>query len=153
MDLKVLEAGLAAIIKPVDENDQTEGSSYSQILGNILGFFGSHTLSSNLFGTERLPSIAKYLPKIPYGFLDACHNVDFRNNQYAGKIFRRGGLSYECPSGSYRYALKVSDMYGDNKWLGKDKNAWAVAYHATSLKNALSIVENGFDFSRCKRNK
>jgi hypothetical protein len=60
----------------------------------------------------------------------------------------RGGRPYLPPTKGYvGHGLKVMDKYdgGNNDWLdfNNNPNEWCVAYHATNLKFAESIMENG----------
>ncbi|KAI9559938.1 hypothetical protein GHT06_013945 [Daphnia sinensis] len=77
--------------------------------------------------------------------------------------YNRGGLPYIRPCGWRRYALKVHGKYTDDIWLlGKNKRPdqyssadeeWPVSYHGTSYNNGLSIAEEGYRLSKCKRFK
>ncbi|KZS08210.1 Uncharacterized protein APZ42_027881 [Daphnia magna] len=77
--------------------------------------------------------------------------------------YNRGGLAYIRPCGWRRYALKVHGKYNDDIWLlGKSKRPdqyspaeeeWPVSYHGTSYNNGLSIAEEGYRLSKCKRFK
>ncbi len=77
--------------------------------------------------------------------------------------FHRGGVVYIRPCGWKRYALKVDGKYKDDIWLlgkGKRRNQhssadeeWPVSYHGTSYNNGLSIAEEGYRLSKCKRFK
>lgn len=77
--------------------------------------------------------------------------------------YNRGGFIYIRPCGWKRYALKVNGKYNDDIWLlGKSRRLnqyssaeeeWPVSYHGTSYNNGLSIAEEGYRLSKCKRFK
>ena len=50
------------------------------------------------------------------------------------KEAKRGGEEYIPPKGWIGYGLKVSDVYGDNTWIGMNnsKGEWCVAYHGVA---------------------
>jgi ubiquitin len=96
------------------------------------------------------------------GLLDERFHFDF-TSVVDKKAYNRGGLVYIRPCGWKRYALKVDGKYKDDTWLlGKGKRPdpfssaqeeWPVSYHGTSYNNGLSIAEEGYRLSQCKRFK
>ena len=82
---------------------------------------------------------------LPENLFDPDFDHDFTNIKDNGRTFMRGGLQYKRPCGWKRYAIKVNDKYGDNKWLDcqGSKKEWAVAYHGTKIYNIKSIIEHG----------
>jgi len=85
--------------------------------------------------------------------LDPQFNYDFTKVKDRFN-FKRGGHIYGRPCGWKRYALKVLDRYGDNKWLGSDaisEDVWPVSYHGTGLRNANSMAEDGYQLNNGKR--
>ena len=83
------------------------------------------------------------LKKVEKGIiLDGCilnpSMLDPKGNNkaggWAGKGEKRGGEEYIPPIGWTGYGLKVSDVYGDNTWLGMNNNKgeWCVAYHGVA---------------------
>ena len=67
--------------------------------------------------------------------LDPAYDYDFTGWRHDGTKFYRGGYEYHRPYGWKRYALKVLDRFGDNKWLGKpgyrvgsSEDEWPVSY-------------------------
>ncbi|XP_046654694.1 uncharacterized protein LOC124348508 [Daphnia pulicaria] len=96
------------------------------------------------------------------GLLDEKFHFDF-TSVVDKKAYSRGGLVYIRPCGWKRFALKVGGKYKDNTWLlGKGKRPdpfssaeeeWPVSYHGTSYNNGLSIAEEGYRLSQCKRFK
>ena len=96
------------------------------------------------------------------GLLDERFHFDF-TSVVDKKAYNRGGLVYIRPCGWKRFALKVDGKYKDNTWLlGKGKRPdpfsstqeeWPVSYHGTSYNNGLSIAEEGYRLSQCKRFK
>jgi ubiquitin len=96
------------------------------------------------------------------GLLDERFHFDF-TSVVDNKAYSRGGLVYIRPCGWKRFALKVGGKYKDNTWLlGKGnrpdpfssaEEEWPVSYHGTSYNNGLSIAEEGYRLSQCKRFK
>ena len=96
------------------------------------------------------------------GLLDERFHFDF-TSVVDKKAYNRGGLVYIRPCGWKRYALKEDGKYKDDTWLlGKGKRPdpfssaqeeWPVSYHGTSYNNGLSIAEEGYRLSQCKRFK
>jgi ubiquitin len=94
------------------------------------------------------------------GLLDERFHFDF-TSVVDKKAYNRGGLVYIRPCGWKRYALKVDGKYKDDTWLlGKGKRPdpfssaeeeWPVSYHGTSYNKGLSIAEEGYRLSQCKR--
>nr|CAH0109869.1 unnamed protein product [Daphnia galeata] len=103
-----------------------------------------------------------------------CQLLDYWTNDFISispqlwtksdkKAYNRGGLVYIRPCGWKRYALKVDGKYKDDTWLlGKGKRPdpfssaqeeWPVSYHGTSYNKGLSIAEEGYRLSQCKRFK
>jgi hypothetical protein len=95
--------------------------------------------------------------------LDKQYNYDFTNISDNGVTFYRGGMIYNRPCGWKRYAYNVKGKYPDDIWLnGKHprkniyssaEDEWPVSYHGTSLNEGLSIADEGFRLSKCKRFK
>ena len=50
--------------------------------------------------------------------LSPDYDYDFTDKTDDGTRFERGGYTYSRPYGWQRYALNVSEKYGDNVWLG-----------------------------------
>ncbi|KAH7705245.1 hypothetical protein AAVH_27551 [Aphelenchoides avenae] len=96
--------------------------------------------------------------QLPHALFKGCgclfaptRNYDFRNVSDAGMTFSRGGVRYNRPMGSMRYALEVANRYDDKDWLQDGVGGWAVAYHGTTRENAVSIIRNGFHLSKGTR--
>ncbi|KAF6737107.1 hypothetical protein FQA47_014213 [Oryzias melastigma] len=84
-------------------------------------------------------------------FFDSQFDYDF-TTVTDSKTFWRGGEEYERPCGWQRFALKVLDKYGENKWLGNQKREtrsvpgeWPVSYHGTSKRGAKGIIKEGYE--------
>jgi ubiquitin len=87
--------------------------------------------------------------------LDSKYDYDFTMINDNGKVYTRGGETYNRPCGWKRIALKVLGKYENDDWLGlnDDKSVWPVAYHGTNLDGLKGICLNGFDLSRLERFK
>lgn len=96
-----------------------------------------------------------YIPDSTY---DPNYDCDFTN--YKGDDTRcvRGNYPYTRPAGWNRKAISVIKKYEDDVWLGekgwRDESSpgeWPVSYHGTKINNVPSIVEGGYDTSKCVR--
>ncbi|KAF0396190.1 ubiquitin domain-containing protein [Gigaspora margarita] len=76
-------------------------------------------------------------------YLDPIYDNDF-TNQRGGWTFKRGNEPYKPPYGWKRFAINIK-RYGDNKWLGTDRNSWPVSFHGTGKEAAENIAKDGFD--------
>ncbi len=87
--------------------------------------------------------------------LDPRYNYDFTNLTDENKSFARGGMKYVRPCGWQRFAIKVSDKFGDLVWLGRTNTPgeWPVSYHGTGFNQAKSIAVDGYDLTKGKRFK
>jgi ubiquitin len=85
--------------------------------------------------------------------LDSKYDYDFTMINDNGKVYTRGGETYNRPCGWKRIALKVLGKYENDDWLGSnnDESVWPVAYHGTNLDGLKGICLNGFDLSKLKR--
>ena len=90
--------------------------------------------------------------------LDPAYDYDFTGWRHDDTKFYRGGYEYHRPYGWKRYALKVLDRFGDNKWLGKpgyrvgsSEDEWPVSYHGTGVNVSGNIAQEGYDLSKGKR--
>lgn len=84
---------------------------------------------------------------------DPQYDYDFTSLKDENKTFYRGGEKYTRPCGWKRYAIKVSDRYENQIWLGKSNNTgeWPVSYHGTGKNQAKTIAMDGYDLSKGKR--
>ncbi|CAG8815270.1 10643_t:CDS:2, partial [Gigaspora margarita] len=82
-------------------------------------------------------------------YLDPIYDNDF-TNQRGGWTFKRGNEPYQPPYGWKRFAINIK-RYGDNKWLGTDRNSWPVSFHGTNKDAAENIAKDGFDLLKGKR--
>jgi ubiquitin len=82
--------------------------------------------------------------------LDPQYDFDFTYVNSHGTSYTRGGLLYKRPDGWKRYALKVTDKFGSNAWLGRSNAPaeWPVSYHGTGYNNAMSIADEGFKLAK-----
>ena len=85
-------------------------------------------------------------------------DYDFTNETDDGTRYERGGRTYSRPYGWKRYALNVSDKYGDNVWLGSygartdsSPGEWPVSFHGTKKDNVSGIAKQGYKLSMSKR--
>ncbi|RIB04050.1 hypothetical protein C2G38_1988971 [Gigaspora rosea] len=81
-------------------------------------------------------------------YLDPIYDNDF-TNQRNGWTFKRGNEPYKPPYGWKRFAINIK-RYGDNKWIGTDRNSWPVSFHGTSKVAAENIAKDGFDLLQGK---
>ena len=83
-------------------------------------------------------------------FLDPSFHFDFTHINDYGVSFSRGSEVYKRPCTWQRFALKVSDKYGSNTWLGSSNaiGEWPVSYHGTGYHNCLSIADEGFKLAK-----
>ncbi|KAH8765611.1 hypothetical protein BGZ57DRAFT_531578 [Hyaloscypha finlandica] len=83
-------------------------------------------------------------------FLDPSFHFDFTHINDYGVSFSRGGHVYKRPCTWQRYALKVTDKFGSNTWLGSTDapGEWPVSYHGTGYHNCLSIADEGFKLAK-----
>lgn len=92
-------------------------------------------------------------PLTYHTLFDQKYDYDFTNKTTHSQT-SIGGESYNPPFGWHRIALNVSNKYdnGDMAWLGKNNNdeEWPVSYHGTSFEAVVSIIQNGFDFTKTK---
>ncbi|UJR18958.1 hypothetical protein I4U23_022087 [Adineta vaga] len=145
-------AGSIAIAAPTGGND----GSLALYPVNVVQVYHSSLVPSVSATGQSIPR--EYLDgplAIDIDCLDSKFDHDFTKIKDISRTFRRGNQPYERPCGSYRYALKVKDKFGeDNTWLGMtgdDPNEWPVSYHGTGKHNALNIAEEGFKLSKSKR--
>ncbi len=104
------------------------------------------------------PVLISWLSNVPW---DKQYTYDFTNISDDGVTFYRGGKIYNRPCGWKRYGFDLKGKYQDDIWLnGKNPRAdiyssaedeWPVSYHGTSLHNGLSIADEGYMLSKCKR--
>ena len=109
--------------------------------------------TSQIMDEEQQPLY--YIPDSAY---DPKYDCDFTN--YKGDDTRcvRGNYPYTRPAGWNRKAISVIEKYEDDVWLGeggwRDESSpgeWPVSYHGTKINNVPSIVEGGYDTSKCRR--
>ena len=127
--------------------------------GDILHDLGI-TNGSNLILCLKISGGGREILLSAAGLLDERFHFDF-TSIVDKKAYKRGGLVYIRPCGWKRYALKVDGKYKDDTWLlGKGKRPdpfssaeeeWPVSYHGTSYNKGLSIAEEGYRLSQCKR--
>ncbi|CAG8709873.1 2895_t:CDS:2, partial [Racocetra fulgida] len=84
-------------------------------------------------------------------YLDPRFDNDF-TYQRDGPTLTRGNEPYKPPYGWKRIAISIK-KYGDNTWIGTDKNSWPVSFHGTRKDAAENIAKDGFDLSKGKRFK
>jgi hypothetical protein len=85
--------------------------------------------------------------------VDPRYDYDFTNLTGENENFVRGGMTYVRPCGWKRFAIKVSDKFGDLVWLGHTNNPgeWPVSYHGTGFHQTKSIATDGYDLTKGKR--
>ena len=90
--------------------------------------------------------------------LSPNYDYDFTDKTDDGTTFERGGRTYSRPYGWYRYALNVSQKYGDNIWLGdggtrteSTPGEWPVSFHGTNKDSVSGIAEQGYLLSMSRR--
>ena len=142
-------------VKIISEKDvqkqSAQGKTVTQL--DIEDVFYGQLNTSQKKDEEQQPLY--YIPDSAY---DPNYDYDFTN--YKGDDTRcvRGSYPYTRPAGWNRKAISVIKKYEDDVWLGeggwRDESSpgeWPVSYHGTKIKNVPSIVEGGYDTSKCVR--
>jgi ubiquitin len=87
--------------------------------------------------------------------VDTGYDFDFRGIDNKGIPQVRGGKPHHRACGWQRFAIKVAGKFESDAWLGMagstDSGEWPVSYHGTSLANAKSIAQHGYDLTKGKR--
>ena len=96
-----------------------------------------------------------YIPDSAY---DPNYDHDFTAYKGDDTHCVRGNYPYTRPAGWNRKAISVIKKYEDDVWLGErgwrdepSPGEWPVSYHGTKINNVPSIVEGGYDTSKCVR--
>ena len=84
--------------------------------------------------------------------LDPVHNYDFTHINDGDQTFIRGGEKYVRPCGFKRFALNVSNKYGNSAWIGSNNGVgeWPVSYHGTGDHENKTIAQDGYALTREK---
>ena len=79
--------------------------------------------------------------------LDSQYDFDFTNTNDTGKTYNRGSLPYLRPCGWKRIAIKSSNQYENNVWLGSSNKPgeWPVAYHGTDFEMAKNLFLKNYN--------
>lgn len=165
-----LSAGLSAAcgipILTYNEYCQSGGQSASPLDAQAL-FYKYMNISWNS-DNKSGPTPLYPVPSMPTQYyldrdvLDPVYDYDFTDRVDDGTMFYRGDWEYYRPYGWKRYALKVKGKYKNDDWLGQPgltnrtyslPGEWPVSYHGTAIQNAKSIISEGYQLSRQRRDR
>ncbi|XP_011471220.1 uncharacterized protein LOC105353646 [Oryzias latipes] len=143
----LLLTDLYSAVLTAEENSLWSGSVFAALSSVLLGFSAAQLGTGALQAGSSDALTGKSYIINEEEFFDSQFDFDFTTVKDS-KTFWRGGEMYERPCGWQRFALKVLDKYGENKWLGNQNRKtrtvageWPVSYHGTSKCGAEGIIK------------